>query len=159
MGTGEGAHKHVKKVKRAPPSIVWHIECYHMETRTRIVSYTDNEGNRQTRIETYTVRIVTHTASRSYRYDAWDDVSGDLPPLDDYKLTKLTIGKKWVFADAFTETDYYNRQTNWIIRNDRDVSYDFSTKLNIKGYTPKVLAEVQAGQTPCWLNRCYFALM
>lgn len=156
--TGEGAHKLVKKVKKSPPQLSWHIQCYHMETRTRVVTYTDNQGRSGTRIETYTVRVDTHSASKSYRYDSWDDVSGDLPPLEEYKLTKLTIGKKWIFADDMTEEDYYSKQERFIRINDRDVSYDFQVKYGLKHYLPKVLAEIVPGQTPCWLNRCCFTL-
>lgn len=103
-------------------------------------------------METYTVRVNTHRSSQHYRFDTWDDVSGQLPSLTDYKLTKLTIGKRWMFADAFTEADYHQRRSLFIQFNDRDVSYDFSTKLRIPGHREKILAEVQPGATPAFLN-------
>merc|ERR1711964_831590 len=130
-----------------------------METRTRVVTYTDEDGNSRTRIETYTVRVDTHSASQHYRFDAWDDVSGKLPSLTDYKLTKLTWGKQWMFADAFTEADYHQRRSWFIQFNDRDVSYDFSTKLKIPGHREKILAEVTPGATPCFLNIGWYWMM
>jgi len=155
----DGVHRLVDRLQRTAPQIVWKIQCYHYETRTRIVSYTDAEGRSQTRFETYTVRVNTHYATQHYRFDAWDDVSGKLPSLTDYKLTKLNIGKQWMFADAFTEADYNTRQ-HWFIQfNDRDVSYDFSTKLRIPGHREKILAEVQPGSTPCFLNIGWYWVM
>lgn len=130
-----------------------------METRTRLVSYTDSQGRSHTRVETYTVRVDTHSASQHYRFDAWDDVSGKLPSLTDYKLTKLTIGKQWMFADAFTEADYHQRRSWFIQFNDRDMHYDFSTKLRIPGHREKILAEVKPGSTPCFLNIGWYWMM
>merc|ERR1711964_634616 len=104
----DGVHRFVDRLQRTAPQIIWEIQCYHMETRTRWVSYTDANGNTSSRLETYTVRVNTHFASQHYQYDSWDDVSGQLPSLTDYMLTKLTIGKRWMFADAFTEVDYNN---------------------------------------------------
>merc|ERR1711900_799 len=152
-------HRLVDRLQRTAPQIVWSIHCYHMETRTRLVSYTDNQGNTRTRVETYTVRVDTHSASQHYRFDAWDDVSGKLPSLTVYKLTKLTIGKQWMFADAFTEADYNQRQSSFIRFNDRDMHYDFSTKLRIPGHRPKILSEVEPGNIPCFLSMGWYWLM
>jgi len=154
-----GVHRFVDRLQHTAPQIIWRIHCYHMETRTRWTSYTDANGNRHNRLETYTVRVDTHSARGHYQYDSWDDVSGKLPSLEDYKLTKLTIGKSWMFADAFTEVDYSNRKSWFIAYNDRDVSYDFSTSLSIPGHREKILAEVVPGATPCCLNNGWYWLM
>jgi len=155
----KGVHRFVNRLQKKAPRIIWNIRCYHMETRTRLVSYKDKDGNRRTRWETYTVRVDTHSASDNYRFDTWDDVSGKLPSLSDYKLTKLTIGKQWMFADTFTAADYNQGKLRFIQLNDRDVSYDFSTTLEIPGYRPKVLAEVKPGSKPEFLTAGWYWFM
>merc|ERR1712202_12033 len=77
----DGVHRFVDRLQRTAPQIVWRIQCYHMETRTRWTTYTDANGNSHSRLETYTVRVNTHYASQRYQYDSWDDVSGKLPSL------------------------------------------------------------------------------
>jgi hypothetical protein len=53
----------IDKLKMTRPEIIFHIQNYHYETRTRPVTYTDDDGNSHTRYETYTERVNTHRAS------------------------------------------------------------------------------------------------
>lgn len=58
-------------MRSKPPFIQWRIECWHWETRTRVV--TDSNGN--TRTETYQERVVTHTARKVNTINKWTDAS------------------------------------------------------------------------------------
>ena len=59
----ETAWQYIQSLHRIPPKIHMFVQCYHYETRTRDVSYTDSYGNRQTRARTeqYTERVTTLT--------------------------------------------------------------------------------------------------
>ena len=53
----------IQVLRRAQPVIMWFVECYHYETRTRTVYYTDANGNQTSRLETYQEMVVTHSES------------------------------------------------------------------------------------------------
>ena len=53
------------------PITVWHITCYHWETRFRTVTERDSNGNTRTRTETYQEKVVTHTNSHTVHYRGW----------------------------------------------------------------------------------------
>ena len=55
----ETAWGYIQNMQQVAPRIFMVVECYHFETRTRVVHYTDANGNTQSRTETYTVRVVT----------------------------------------------------------------------------------------------------
>ena len=50
-------------LRKAQPGVLWMVTCYHYETRTRTVYYTDSNGNRKSRIETYQEKVVTYTGA------------------------------------------------------------------------------------------------
>merc|ERR1712096_259677 len=41
----DGVHRLMDRLQRTAPQIIWRIQCYHMETRTRWTTYTDANGN------------------------------------------------------------------------------------------------------------------
>ncbi|KAL9964272.1 hypothetical protein ACROYT_G027890 [Oculina patagonica] len=55
----ETAWGYIQRMQKVPPRINMFVECYHYETRTRVVYYTDANGNQQSRTETYTEKVVT----------------------------------------------------------------------------------------------------
>ena len=59
------------KLMATAPVFVMNVECYHYETRTRVVS----NGNGGTRVETYQVKVVTWRATDNIRYGSWMDRS------------------------------------------------------------------------------------
>lgn len=57
------AYNHVENVRKAPPSVRWHIQCYHYETRHYTETTTDSEGRRRTEHKTERVRRDTWFAN------------------------------------------------------------------------------------------------
>ena len=57
------AYQHVESVRKAPPSVHWHIQCYHYETRHYTETHTDSEGRTRTEHKTERVRRNTWTAN------------------------------------------------------------------------------------------------
>ncbi len=53
---------YIAALKAAGPKIGTRIECYHYEKRTRKVSFTDSDGHRDTKEETYEEKVVTVNA-------------------------------------------------------------------------------------------------
>jgi hypothetical protein len=47
----ESVHDFVYRVRCSPPALVSHCQCYHYETRTRIVSYRNSDGSYSTYVQ------------------------------------------------------------------------------------------------------------
>lgn len=56
---------------KAPPTIDYHIQCYHMETRY----YTVTGENGRTIRKKKKVRVDTHSADESFNIKKWEDQS------------------------------------------------------------------------------------
>jgi hypothetical protein len=76
-------------LRRTKPDAWARIECYHYEERTRHVTHTDKDGNTHHSSETYTVKVVTHSARASWGYSSCTDSSG--PPVYQPWLRVLQI--------------------------------------------------------------------
>lgn len=106
VSTGE----YVTGLKKAAPNILWSIQCYHYETRTRTVSSTDSNGRTTTRTETYQVRVNTHSASGSLLYRSWTDRSDTLSDqIYKFNMTKMKLTK------SYTCDIGYNQQRSQFI--------------------------------------------
>jgi len=153
----EGCEQFVRNLTATRPSIRWHIQCYHYETRTRTVTYTDSDGKTRTRTETYQERVNTHRATGYFQFKSFLDVSGEITGLEHYKLTRIRMRKEWTFADQWTEQAFRTQKSDFIRYNDRDRHYDFSESFEINGFTPRVLCEVQPETKHAYMtNGCYF---
>ena len=71
----ETAWGYIQKMHQVAPRIGMVVECYHFDTSTRVVYYTDANGNRQSRTETYTERVVTFVDHDEFSFGSWVDVS------------------------------------------------------------------------------------
>ena len=152
-------HKHILLIAVLTQYInICFIECYHYETRTRVVSYTDANGNVGTRTETYTEKVVTHTAKMNYSFSTWNDTSEQLNGLEDYKLTKISYFKKFTFANNATEVDYNTRLANFKATNNLDIYQDFFSGIEINDFKSKMLAEVYPGVRPECLKLGWYVL-
>ncbi|MEO0686480.1 MAG: hypothetical protein AAFY76_15935, partial [Cyanobacteria bacterium J06649_11] len=69
------AEQYVRSLLAKKPSVVTTAVCYHYETRYRTVTYTDANGNTQTRTETYQERVNTWTGAHVFVFDYWRDNS------------------------------------------------------------------------------------
>lgn len=87
-------------VRSKRPEIKFHVECYHMETRTKTVTRKIN-GRTERRTETYEVKVVTHRATKEYKY-RWcrDLTSPEYLKWTDILLLRLKCTSTVVWADA-----------------------------------------------------------
>jgi hypothetical protein len=110
------AENFLAKLMATAPIFVMHVECYHMETRTRIVS----DGNGGMRTETYQVKVVTHTASARIRYGTWVDCSTKVTGLQSVQLMKMKLEKKFEYADEETYNAFERQRLQFRANNNFD---------------------------------------
>ena len=77
-----------------------YVECYHYETRSRQVSYTDSNGNTRYRTEYYQEKVITHRATGWIEYDYWLDRSTSVMGLGMHRLVKMELSKSYQYADS-----------------------------------------------------------
>lgn len=74
--------------------MIFHIQNYHFELRTRVVNYSVPDGRggsrMESRTETYWERVNTHSASEAFRYMEWADTSPDKSSLDYVSMIRVT---------------------------------------------------------------------
>ena len=149
---------YIQKMHEVPPEIVMIVECYHYETRTRVVYYTDANGNTQSRIETYTEKVTTFVDQDEFSFGSWVDVSKrEMPPLGYASLTRVKIDPCILFGDQETADDYTSQVSEMIDRNrHRDVFTDYSAKRQIPGLQKRISTYVDLNVRPWWIRRLYF---
>ena len=132
----ETAWGYIEKMHEVAPRIGMVVECYHFETRTRVVYYTDANGNRQSRTETYTERVVTFVDHDEFSFGSWVDVSKrEMPALSTVSLTRVRIDPYVLFGDQETADDYERQAAAMIERNrHRDAFTDFSASREIPAH-------------------------
>lgn len=148
----------ITKIHKTPPIIRWHVECYHYETRHYTETRTDSHGRTHTEHRTEQIRVNTHSASTTFRFESWKDVSDPWTTESDYKMTKITCHSKYTLADEYTKNQYLISRNAFTAANDRDVYQDFSENLVINGLVTKILAEMEPGVAPCCLTSNWFCL-
>jgi hypothetical protein len=128
----EGIHQHISRIKNVAPNLWFHIQCYHYETRT----YTTTDSRGVTTTHTETVRVNTYSETDYFRYDAWDDISGEIKGLSaTSEITRVRFSKCFVFADEKTRGKYVAAANSIQSRNrHRDTHMDFSSGFNVAGY-------------------------
>lgn len=132
---------------------VMHIQCFHYETRT----YSDRDSNGNTTIRTESVRVNTHSATERYYYISWRDISGKFD-LDvsgamtqhERPFVKFHLGLIMQLAEDGTQGDFEHQKYSFIARNNWDVHYDFSERLELDGYNEHTLVRVSDYNPPCF---------
>ena len=149
---------YIQKMHEVPPRISMVVECYHFETRTRVVYYTDANGNSQSRTETYTERVVTFVDHDEFSFGSWVDVSKrEMPALSMVSLTRVRIDPCILFGDQETADDYERQAAAMIERNrHRDACTDFSASREIPGLKKRISAYVDLRVKPWWIRPLYF---
>eukprot|EP01083_Nonionella_stella_P139572 425994_1 len=150
----ESAYQYVERIRNTAPDIWWKVECYHMEPVYEAIR--DGYGNEIGRRKVKEQRVTTWNARQSYKYGSWSDVSKQLTGLEQYKLTKLTFSKDYCFANNAASKRFYRARDTFKRNNDQDTFQDFTEGMDVNGYNSKLLAEVQDGSTPCFLNLFWF---
>ena len=156
----ETAWGYIQKIHQVAPRISMKVECYHFEMPTRDVYYTDANGNRQSRTETYTERVVTFEDHDEFSFGSWVDVSkGKMPALSTVSLTRVRIDPYVLFGDQETADDYERQATAMIERNrGRDTFTDFSASREIPGLKKRISAYVDLRVKPWWIRPLFFWL-
>ena len=144
------------------PEIIFHIQNYHYETRTRTVRYKDSDGNSHTRYETYTERVNTHRASEHFYYQQWTDTSADalsLSYISEFLVTRLRFYKTFSFTTCARQS--YNEQLHdFKYHNIRDTHHDFWVNEEIPGFRSNVLIYNDVkGPIPWFAKRSWFLLL
>jgi len=138
----------INNIKAATPSVNWHVQCYHFETR--YTTRRDSEG--RTHRESKRVRVDTWSASGRFNFHSWQDASAPLQGMDDFKLTKLKLKKRFVFANQFTRSEFERQRAHFRQVNKRDVHQDFTQTFNCPGFRSRLLSESVKGYKPWCLN-------
>ena len=156
----ETAWGYIQNMQQVAPRIFMVVECYHFETRTRVVHYTDANGNTQSRTETYTERVVTFVDYDEFSFGSWVDVSKrEMPALSTVSLTRVRIDPQVLFGDQETADDYERQVEIMIERNrHRDAFTDFSASREIPGLKKRFSAYVDLRVKPWWIRPLFFWL-
>ncbi len=137
QSSNEGLAEYLEKLYSAPPKVKWHIQCYHIEIRTKHYSRRDENGNWYHFTTTEEVRVNTHSARGWLVMTRFTDVSNRDKHNDmlEYQITKVSLKKSWC-GDEGCQI----QKAEFIRIHDRDVNFDFEETLEIPGFTPRKLA-------------------
>ena len=160
MLEGESISEFLNKLKAQEPERTMNIECWHMETRTRTVYYTDANGNTQTRVETYQERVTTYTEQKTFEFRFWRDISDPQgPQMDSYGVTRLKLSKDVDCGDEETTAEFLQQRKDMIDRNEHmDEHCDFTWDDNIPGFQKRVCMYADAKYRPWWMSTSYYWL-
>jgi hypothetical protein len=154
-------HNLMKEIFYNPPTIRWHVECYHYET----TYHTHTDSNGDTRTETRQHRVTTYSGSRDFHYYTWRDVSG-LFLLDSHKVyngekkvyIKLELALDVNFADDITRLDYQRQKDDFYYENRwRDTHISFSESKIVSGFNQYNMVRISENRPP-GVNWGYFLL-
>ncbi len=154
----ETAWGYIQRMREVPPRINMVVECYHYETRTKVVYYTDSNGNRQSRTETHTEKVVTFVDHDEFYFGSWVDVSKrEMPALSTVAVTLVKIDSNILFGDQETANDYKRQKAEMLERNrHRDVHRDYSSSKEIPGLKKRISAYVDLRLKPFWIGPGFF---
>ena len=144
----------VEELKRTDPQRIMMIECYHWETRTRTVHYTDANGNTQSRIETYQERVTTYTEQRVFPIGYAEDISNpEGPKFDLYGVTRLKLTSDVECGDEETVSKFLEMRQQMIDENEyRDTYVDFTYSDVIDGFKKRICAYTDPKYRKFWMN-------
>lgn len=147
----------LNEIMKANTSIVFNIECYHMETRHRTVTERDSNGNTHTRTETYQEKVVTYRGSQPFVYKSCTDVTGQLA-MEVKRITRLHILKEYKFANAESERRFNDQKNNFYNNNRRDVHNDLSISFSIDGFRERLLVLPVGLTPPCCFSDFWYII-
>ena len=135
MGGAADLQAYISALRGARTALTSWIKCYHYETRTRQVSYTDDKGHRRWRTETYTETVYTHSAEEDWRHGSVRDTSGPAPFYPHVPLVQVRIQKVLDFHDARARAMFDAWQGDFFARNNRDVHHTKGMHVKIDGFS------------------------
>jgi len=101
---------------------------------------------------------VTHSETQAFRYNRWDDISGDLVGVGAiYRVTKVKFQMTYVFADQHSQNKWDSEYSNFKARNEnRDTHFNAWHTFEIRGFRSRKLALVGIDEPPCCLNLTWY---
>ena len=152
LGKACSVGRFVSQVRQAQPIITWRAVCYHYETRTRVVYYTDGQGNSQSRQETYTETVVTHRDFKTFLFNYWTDESAPtIEGVGTSGVTRIRLDKTVTPGDLETLSEYMSGFEEFKRRNEgRDTFMDASEDMGVPGFEKRVAAFVGENTAPPW---------
>ncbi|MBE9066788.1 hypothetical protein IQ260_08995, partial [Leptolyngbya cf. ectocarpi LEGE 11479] len=163
----EETKEYLKSLTDKAPYINFHVHAYHYEWRTRWVTetYTDSQGNTETRTrpETYQEQVTTTRLSRPYLIPSWQDTTNLKTLLEpqEFPITKIKISTAIKPANASAQQHYSQAWSDF--RDDyknADTQVDFSTSKGIRGIGPVLLLSfLNPEERSIFLNAFFCALI
>ena len=155
---GDEIECYLNLIYEQKPEIFINIECFHFETRTKVIVHTDANGNLQTRLETYQEKVTSYTNTKMFNFRTWRDVSdrSQVPSIRT-KVTRIKLSKIFTFADEQTNTEFSKIESNLIESNrNRDIHINSYSVLNLNGFKDRIMGF--DGNRPFWMNKFCFQL-
>ena len=154
----ETVWEYIQRMHQVQPRINMVVTCYHYETRIRIVHYTDANGNRQSRTETYEEQVVTFVDHGEFSFGSWLDVSKrEMPVLDTASVTRVKIHPSLILGDQETADDYKRQVAEMLERNRyRDDFTEYSSSDEIPGLKKRISAYADLSVKPFWIRPLFF---
>lgn len=154
------AEQYVRSLLAKKPSVITTAVCWHYETRYRTVTYTDANGNTQTRTETYQERVNTWTGTHVFTFNYWRDISdtSNIPNPQFGEILRVKMSKVISFANDETSQEFTKQTTKFIDDNrHRDVYIDYGTDFLVDGFKEHMMAYDPNQGIPSWMNKyCFF---
>ena len=154
------ATERIESVRKAQPTVTMNAECYHYETRTRIVHYTDANGHSQSRMETYREKVVTARIVEPFLFTHWYDSSqSTLTDIHTSRITKIKMELIVQFGDEATAQLFDAKYNQFQDENrHRDTYVDFSVEKEVAGFKKRLAAYTDPDNKAGWVSSLWFWL-
>lgn len=165
---GEDIGMYIQRMKNKPPCISMTCECFHYETRTRLVTeyYTEyingqTVSKSRTRTEIYQVKVVSYNGHETFSYREWSDASGGLSDeILKYNAVRIDLSKSWVASNPETAEAFNLQYNNFKAKHrNRDTYFTSFQALDIDGFKPNVMWVVHQAWYMNWQTYAVFTIM
>lgn len=148
------AAERIDSIRASQPSVIMQAVCYHYETRTRTVTYTDASGNLQTSLETYQEKVITGTYTDTFDYSYWKDTSKmEVAGISQRGITKIKMTLNVDTGDEETALALTRQYTDFRLRyQNYDTHVDYSKVNHVPGFQKRLAAYTDSKYKPWWIN-------
>lgn len=164
IGGVDDVASYVDRMRAAAPAVHFVGESYHFERRSRTVHKTTTDSHGKSRTESFTEyyeeKVVTHRAREPFRYDGFDDLSGELSAeIYLHNACRIDFKHHWFVADDYTarEFDYQWHHFDRDHRH-RDQQFHSWKEVSLPGFRDSMIAVVDAARRPRWMAWWVYAV-
>ena len=158
----EGVESYLESLRTTSPEITWKIRSYHYQTRPLFLPLvffrslfslfkpqndTDSEQVVDDEIAILKRKIVTSDKTEKYKYGkcldrsvggVWRRATAVQEPAP---FAKIRLSKLVILSDGGAREDYFGQQSKFVEEHGKaDKFGEFSTRIEVKGFRPRVLA-------------------